>query len=100
MGILPSPSRKDDALQVEEQVQVHVVQVLVLLAYQGDQAVPSQEDGEDQVLGLGSLQAGGDQVTGGAGKGEASDSAEEQARVTVQQMSVRCSEPVSRRPRS
>ena len=73
------------AHQVEEQVQVHVVQHLVLLAHQRHQPAPHQQDGEDQALGLGRLQAGGDGVARGAGQREAGDGAQEQARVSVQQ---------------
>lgn len=65
-------------------MQVYVVQELVLLADQGDQAVAGQQDGEHQVLGLGRLQAGRHHVPGGAGQGQAGDGAEQQARVALQ----------------
>lgn len=70
--------------QVEDQVQVYVVQKLVLFPHQSHQLISSQQDGEHQVLGFGCLKARRDHVPYGAGQREAGDSADQQARVSVQ----------------
>lgn len=72
--------------EVEDQVQVYVVQELVFFPHQSDQAVPCQQDGEHQVFGLGSLQAPGHHIPGGARQRKAGDGAEQQAWVAVQPM--------------
>lgn len=80
------PKGRGGADEVEDQVQVNVVQELVLFPHQRNEAVARQQNGEHEALGFGSLQARRHHIPGRAGQRQAGDSAEQQARVSVQSM--------------
>lgn len=80
------PKGRGGTNEVEDQVQVNVVQELVLLPHQSNEAVPRQQNGEHEAFGFSSLQARRHYVPGRAGQRQAGDSAEQQAGISVQPM--------------
>lgn len=67
--------------EVEEQMEVNGVKKLILLPHERHQLVPRQQNGEDQALGLGLLQAAADSVPDAGSQGQAAHGAHQEAGV-------------------
>lgn len=76
---LPEGGRRAD--EVEEQMEVNRVKELILLPHERHQLVPGQQNGEDQALGLGLLQAAADSVPDTGSQGQAAHSTHQEAGV-------------------
>lgn len=82
---LPLSEGRGRGGEVGQQVEVGVMEVLLLLPDQSDESAPGEQDGEDEVLGAGRLQAGADDVARGAAERQAHGGVEHQPRVHLQQ---------------